>query len=531
MPKKVTVRLGEEGMSLAGRWKKGLFSLLFSRIFLIFILIILQVLITLVVWNVFGEFLQKYVRGGQILLASVVMIYLINSPMDSSGKIAWLLVIAVAPLFGSLFYIWTQSELGHRTVGKRIGAMVTEGKNHLPQNEEVLERMKKADPESASLANYLYGSGPYPVWQDTEVGYFPLGDDKFPVMLRELEKAEKFIFLEYFIIEEGYMWGKILEVLAKKAAQGVEVRVLYDGTCELSKVPADYAERLEALGIRCRVWAALYPVVTSTYNYRDHRKILVIDGKVAFNGGVNLADEYINRTSRFGHWKDTALVLRGRAVRSFTEMFLEMWNVRDRQPEDFSPYLEIEPEVPENARGFVLPYADEPLDRYKAGEMAYIDILNTAESYVYITTPYLILDGELETALKFAAERGVDVRLMMPGIPDKKLINILSKSYYRNLMESGVRIYEYTPGFVHAKMFLSDDRKAVVGTINLDYRSLYHHFECATFLLDAGCIPAIREDLQRTFACCEEVSLDGVRRRRPAVKLAGAVLKMIAPML
>ena len=382
----------------------------------------------------------------------------------------------------------------------------------------------------AGLSRYVNRSGCFPVYDRTQVRYFPLGDEMFPVLLAELEKAEKFIFLEFFIVDEGEMWGRILEILARKAAQGVDVRLLYDGTNEFFTLPRDYPQRLKELGIQAKAFAPVMPFVSTHYNYRDHRKILVIDGKTAFTGGVNLADEYINRVRRFGHWKDTALMLQGEAARSFTLLFLQMWHLEDGRMEERALLETPAPRHPESG-GFVLPYADCPLDRERVGEWVYLDILNRARKYVHIMTPYLILDGEMETALKFAAERGVDVRLILPGIPDKRLPYALAKTYYRSLLASGVRIFEYTPGFVHAKVFVSDDREGTVGTINLDYRSLYHHFECGTYLHQTGCIPQIREDFLATQAQCRTVTPDTVKQEKLRVKLEGALMKVLAPLL
>jgi cardiolipin synthase len=361
------------------------------------------------------------------------------------------------------------------------------------------------------------------------VTYYPLGENKLEAMLAELEKAEKYIFMEYFIVEEGYMWGRILDVLTRKAKAGVEVRVMYDGMCEMSTLPPNYWKLLEAEGIHAKAFSPIKPIVSSHYNYRDHRKILVIDGNVAFNGGVNLADEYINRIERFGHWKDTAIMLKGPAARSFALMFLQMWNIGNDNP-DYDEWLSI-PAVEEDAKGYVMPYCDSPLDSFKAGEAVYMDILNRATDYVHIMSPYLILDGELETALCYAAQRGVDVKLILPGIPDKKIAYSLAKTHYKVLNEAGVKIYEYTPGFIHAKMFVSDDIKAVVGTINLDYRSLYHHFECATYLYRTDCIADIEKDFQDTLEKCREVSDDSIRKEKMSYKIMGGVAKMISPLM
>ena len=550
--------INENGMSLASRWKSGILSLIFSRFTLIIVLFVVQAALMLMMWGMFGALLDKFATGASTAFVIVVLIVLINTDMDATAKITWMLVISIVPFFGVMFYIWTQAELGHRAIAATIEESTDLSRGKLAQDPRVLERLKATDRDSASVANYTIRAGNYPAYENTKVTYFPLGINKFEEMLVRLEKAKKFIFLEYFIIQEGYMWGKILEILARKVEEGVEVRVLFDGTNLLSKVPTDYQKRLTRLGIQCRVWAPLRPIVTSTYNYRDHRKILVIDGEVAFNGGVNLADEYIGRTHPFGEWKDTAVMLEGDAIKSFTLMFLTMWYASTANPEKlvqrrgmtpeervaaeddidindndnpFSTYFPRNIPVPADARGFVIPYGDSPLDEYKVGEMVYIDMLNTAEDYIYIMTPYLILDGELESALRFAAERGVDVRLILPGIPDKKAVYALAKATVRPLLRSGVKVYTYTPGFVHAKVFVSDNRKAIVGTINLDYRSLYHHFECATYMVDTPCISDIYEDYMNTLKDCKPVTPESLKKEGLFQFILGATMKMIAPML
>lgn len=532
---KSTIKIGK-GLSLKGNWKKGFFSVLFSRLGLVIILLVAQITMLLMIWNWFGQLLTKYVVGGQTLIVFFVMLYLINNKMNSTAKISWMLVISAMPIFGTLLFMWSQFELGHREIKLKLFEMDKLSRKTFHQDPEIIAEIKSKNPESAGLANYIYQIGGNPVYQETRTEYFPLGDDKFPRMLEELQKARSFIFLEYFIIEEGQMWGNVLEILAQKVLEGVEVRVMYDGTCELTKLPHDYPARLKKLGIKCKMWEPITPVLTSSYNYRDHRKILVIDGKVGFCGGINLADEYINKSSRFGHWKDTAVLLEGKAVDNLTLMFLQMWNVTESSKniqqdiEDFKKYFNRAQTFPQE-EGYVMPYAESPLNDHKIAENVYTDILNTAKDYVYIMTPYLILDDELFKALRYAAERGVDVRLILPGIPDKKLVWYLAKRHYARLTEAGVKIYEYTPGFVHAKVFLSDDIKAVVSTINLDYRSLYHHFECGVYLLYASCIKEIAQDFDLTFSKCRKITPESIKNEKVYIKAAGAVMKLIAPLL
>ena len=307
----------------------------------------------------------------------------------------------------------------------------------------------------------------------------------FVLLMKELKAAKHFIFMEFFIIDRGYMWDEILKVLEEKVKEGVEVRVMYDGMCCLMLLPFHYPRQLERKGIRCKMFSPIIPVLSTHQNYRDHRKIAVIDGRCAFTGGVNLADEYINCKVRFGHWKDTALMVRGDAVKGFTMMFLQMWDVTEKKEEDYRKYLSApagEAAAGRMEKGYVIPYGDSPFDKEQIGEQVYLDILSQAKEYVHIMTPYLILDDGMKDALCYAAKRGVEVIIIMPHIPDKKYAYLLARTYYPELLKAGVRIFEYEPGFVHAKVFASDDEKATVGTINLDFRSLYLHFECGTFL-------------------------------------------------
>ena len=518
------------GLRLLKKGQKGIVHAIFSRFGLVLLLMLLQVGVLWSVFRWFGGLLPHYF-GGSVAMSAFMVVYILNSEMDNSAKITWMVTIAILPVVGVPLFFYVKSNIGHNALKKRVTHLTEEARGLQPQPLAAAQELAEADPGAASLARYLHGKGGgFSVYRNTEVTYFPGGEAKFEELLRQLEKAEKYIFLEYFIIDEGLMWGKILEVLARKAAEGVDVRVMYDGTCEFTTLPRDYPSRLEKLGIQCRVFSPVQPFVSTHYNYRDHRKILVIDGKVGFTGGVNLADEYINHIEKYGRWKDAAVMLEGEAVRPLTILFLEMWSIL-REPE-FEKFLSVPPHsVPE--KGFAAPYGDCPLDGERVGEMVYIDLLNRAKHYIHIMTPYLILDGELETALKFAAERGVDVHLILPHVPDKKFAYALAKTHYKSLLDSGVKISEWLPGFVHAKVFVVDDSEAVVGTINLDYRSLYHHFENAVWMKDTACIPAIEKDFQKTLEFCRDVepTRESIWEGKVLLHLAGILLKVIAPLL
>jgi len=525
------VRVFEDGsIRLLKKGQSGLVHAIFSRFGLILILLLLQALALFSLLRWFGGLLPHYL-GGTLLVTAAMMVYLLNQDMDNSVRITWLVVTALAPVLGVPLFWYTKADIGHRVLRKRLMELEGQTRAQLPQDERAVRRLEAEDPGAASLTRYLRGrGGGFPVYQNTAVTYFPGGEAKFEELLRQLETAKKYIFLEYFIIEEGLMWGRVLEVLARKAAQGVDVRVMYDGTCEFSTMPRDYPKRLEALGIRCKVFSPVTPFVSTHYNYRDHRKILVIDGRVGFTGGVNLADEYINHVKKYGRWKDAAVMLEGEGVRSMTALFLQMWGIL-QQPE-FEQFL-TDPIPAERAAGFVVPYGDCPLDGERVGEMVYIDMINRARKYVHIITPYLILDGELETALRFAAERGVDVHLILPGVPDKRFAYSLAKTHYKALLSSGVKISEWTPGFTHAKVVVADGREAVVGTINLDYRSLYHHFENAVWMYGTDCIRSTESDFQSTLAQCRTVepTTHSIWQGKTLLRLTGVLLKFIAPLI
>ena len=519
------------GLRLLKKGQKGIVHAIFSRFGLVLLLMLLQVGVLWSVFRWFGGLLPHYF-GGSVAMSAFMVVYILNSEMDNSAKITWMVTIAILPVVGVPLFFYVKSNIGHNALKKRVTHLTEEARGLQPQPLAAAQELAEADPGAASLARYLHGKGGgFSVYRNTEVTYFPGGEAKFEELLRQLEKAEKYIFLEYFIIDEGLMWGKMLAVLARKAAEGVDVRVMYDGTCEFATLPRDYPSRLEKLGIQCQVFSPVQPFVSTHYNYRDHRKILVIDGKVGFTGGVNLADEYINHVEKYGRWKDAAVMLEGEGVRTMTALFLQMWSILC-QPE-FEQFLSDPIPAAANAKGFVVPYGDCPLDGERVGEMVYMDMLNRARKYVHIITPYLILDGELETALRFAAERGVDVHLILPGKPDKWFVYALAKTHYKALISSGVKISEWQPGFTHAKIVIADGVEAVAGTINLDYRSLYHHFENAVWMRGTDCIANMEADFQDTLTRCRRVerTKESIWQGKKLLHLAGILLKFIAPLV
>lgn len=513
-------------------FKKGIISMVFSRFGIVLVLLALQILVLLGLFLKFSQLAPHYYIISAVFYIFMITV-IVNSDHDASSKITWLTTMAFLPIFGALLYIYTTVDIGHRVLKKKVTNILKNTKNKITQDKSVIDKVEEICPDVADLNYYLNKSGRFPLYENTDVTYYPIGEKMFQSMLVELDKAKDFIFMEYFIVDDGYMWDNILEVLIKKANEGVDVRVMYDGTCEFALLPRTYPSSLEKLGIHCKVFSPVSPFISTHYNYRDHRKIMVIDGKTAYNGGINMADEYINYTHKYGHFKDVGVMLKGDAVDSFTLMFLQMWSVNERHC-DFSKYLNVGDSPSAGgyfSNGFVMPFGDCPLDEYDVGKSVYMDILNRAKDYVYIMTPYMIMDGELENSLTFSAERGVDVRIILPHISDSFVAQALAKTHYKKLLYAGVKVYEYTPGFVHAKVFVSDDVKSVVGSINMDYRSLYHHFECATYMYGTRCIEDIKSDYKDTLAKCQQVTYESIKNDKWYIKLIGKVLKFVAPLI
>ena len=512
---------------------RKLLRIIFGRTAFVVMSLLLQISILLAGFRFLSHYMV-YIYGGFTLLSAFVILYVVNKDENPSFKLAWIIPITVIPVFGTLLYLFLELQWEGKIINRRLRENISDTQPYLKQNPRYMEQLAKTSRSNANLAAYIENSGSYPVYGNTNVKYYPVGEEMFEDMKKELEKAKRFIFMEYFIVERGEMWDSLLEILERKVQEGVEVRFMYDGMCCLVLLPYSYPRDLRAKGLKAKMFAPIRPALSTYQNNRDHRKILVIDGHTAFTGGINLADEYINRKVRFGHWKDTGIMVKGDAVTSFTMMFLQMWNITEKEPEDYGRYLR-DPEFfypPElSMEGFVIPYGDSPLDQETVGELVYLDIINTARNYVHIMTPYLILNYELVQALQFAAKRGVETIIIMPHIPDKEYAFLLAKAHYEELIRAGVQIYEYTPGFVHAKVFTSDDEKAVVGTINMDYRSLYLHFECAAYIYRNEVIKDVERDFKETLAKSQVITLEECRHYPWYKKFAGRVLRLFAPLM
>lgn len=509
---------------------KKLVSLLFHRVFLVALFLLIQIaVLTLMLYRFYDYFVSFYIVS--IGLSVGAVLWIIGSKSDPAYKIAWIVPILIFPIFGGLFYLLFGGNRLSRKTRRNMEGMARRMREELRADRKA-DSLWPLGEDAVIQARYLEHMADCPVYKNTVTEYYPEGDLCFVRMLEELKKAEKYIFVEYFIVEPGKMWDSILEILKEKAAAGLDVRLIYDDIGSMFTMPRDYAERLEReTGIRCRDFNPFVPILSLRLNNRDHRKLLNIDGKVGFTGGINLADEYINEKERFGHWKDSAIQVRGEAAWSMAVMFLTMWDYTTAKETESYEALRPEGEFPEAATGYVQPYTDNPLDEEAVGQTVYLNLISRSKKYVYITTPYLILDDSMNTALCIAAKSGVDVRIMTPHIPDKKVVFELTRAHYSPLLEAGVKIYEYIPGFAHAKNFAVDDRYGTVGTINMDYRSLFLHFENGVILYNDPSILDIRDDFLSTLQQCHQVTLEQSRALPWWRKACRTVLKVFSPLM
>ena len=466
------------------------------------------------------------------VLSIVVTLVLLARNDNPTYKIAWVVVIMAFPIFGICIYILFGMDTLKNADMLRLSRL--EHKNAPRFEEKVYDAMRSQENsgDALSQARFLGNVAHARAFERTETKYYPLGDLLFPDLLEDLKSAEKFIFLEYFIIEEGIMWNSILEILKEKVKNGVDVRVIYDDMGSMFTLKHRYPKVLRSYGIKCIAFRRVVPILSSSFNNRDHRKICVVDGKVAYTGGINLADEYINKKERFGHWLDCGIRLRGEAVSSFTSMFLSMWEYVTLKKQDISKFAAPEGFLDTvKSDGFLVPYSDSPCDEYQVGEDAYLNMISQAKKYVYICTPYLAIGHQMISALTRAARSGVDVRIMTPGIPDKPPVHSLSRSYYEPLVSAGVKIYEYQPGFLHSKTFVCDDCLAICGTINLDFRSFCLHHECAVWMYSSSAVLDIKESFLSNLDKCTEITRTWCKKTPLIKKGFRLFLRLFSPLL
>ncbi|MGL5041996.1 MAG: cardiolipin synthase [Culicoidibacterales bacterium] len=503
---------------------------LFTKAIVIYVGLIIQIALILVFVFIFSNYRIYYYLI--CLLISIMAVGIIIH--DKSGpefKIPLIIVILLFPMMGGVLYMFFGIRSYKNKEWKRMIEVQQNRKGIMHQNEAIFQKLTESNRVAMRQSKYIYDFDASPVYQNTELTYLSLGEIKHQHMLIELQKAKKYIFMEYFIIAEGKMWDSILAILVQKLAEGVDIRVIYDGFGVHGILEANYHQKLEKLGIKCFVFNPLTMKLSLKTNSRDHRKICVIDGLVGFTGGINLGDEYINAYQKHGHWKDSAIMLKGEAVWSLTTLFLSMWEFHTRIDENYLSYKPQQDEHSYKGAGYVQPFSDSPLDNELLGETVYTNLINKAVEYVYITSPYLIIGYEMVQTLCSTAKSGVDVRIMTPFIGDKWYVHEMTRSYYQILLEAGVRIFEYTPGFIHAKSFVCDDQYAIIGTINVDFRSFNLNFECGVWIYNSPVVNNIKADFLTTQTSCTEITLQTHNLTPWYLKIRNTILRIFSPLM
>lgn len=509
---------------------KAWFRKLFTRRIFVVVLLILQALLLAYLVGSTSQ-ASGIVSVSLTVISTLVALYILSRPEKGPYRLTWIFVILSLPLFGGLLYLICQYQGSTRLSRLKFAKSQQSLDNLIMLPGNYIEPLVERYPEYTAQARYLSDHEGFPVSDCTEAEYLSPGERFYERVLEELKKAEKYIFIESFILQQGTMWDTVLELLAEKVERGVDVRLIYDDMGCFLKLPTDYRQYIESKGIKCIVFNPFRPFLSAIQNNRDHRKIVSIDGKVAFTGGNNFADEYINLVPRFGHWKDASVMLKGKAAWSLTVIFLELWSAHQDEDEDFeSLYPWSSEPLPEGGDGFSLVYADSPLDTEHVGSNVFLQMINSAKEYLYINTPYLIIDDTLLVALSLCAKSGVDVRIVTPGIADKKIVHATTRSYYRELVEAGVKIYEYTPGFMHSKTVIADDKTGIIGTTNFDYRSLYLHFECGALLFGCSAIGEVKADFLSTLSQCTQITQEACKKSL-IYQLFQQFLRLFAPLL
>lgn len=506
------------------KFLKQILKIILSRTFILFVILLLQVgflLYSIYEIGILG--INIYIVF--MILSIIAAFFIINRNFNPAYKISWLIAVLALPFFGIFFYVLFGRLKVNKRSKKYLKAGLIEAENFY---KESYKEVNLEDKDFIKVSSYVTNTTSMPVFSNTSSVYLNSGEVAFKEIIKELKNAKKFIFLEFFIIKYGKMWSTIYDVLKEKVKEGVDVRVIYDDFGCLNKLKDNFKRELIKDGIRVTSFNPIIPVLSATINYRDHRKIIVIDGNVGFTGGINLSDEYINEVELFGHWKDSMIKISGEGVYSLTYYFLRMWKKCAKEEFDIKKFAPTSTSVTD---GFVQVFGDGPFTQDLSTEMTYMQIINEANHYVYITTPYLILDNEVLTALKTAALSGVDVRIITPHIPDKKMVFMVTRSYYAELIKAGVKIYEYTPGFIHCKTIVSDDTMGIVGSANFDFRSLYLHYEISCLLYDSSTILDIKNDFLKTTEISHEVTLKETETKNIFKRMLVAILRAFSPMM
>lgn len=503
------------------------------KLAVIVLLILLQIFMVFLLYRYLKDYGLIW-RTGALLTSLIVVLVIINKMDNPAYKLIWVVLVMTYPLIGGALYLALSGNRTRRKFIKEATANYLDTFEYLPDDSEIQKEIKENSKSASVQSTYISKYAGFPAYKNTEVKYFAIGEENYACLLEELKQAKRFIFMEYFIIKQSDMWETVLAVLKQKASEGVDVRLIYDDFGCAMWMPSRFRKEMHVCGIKAAPFNPIGPAINLRQNNRDHRKITIIDGNVGFTGGINLADEYINVNCKLGHWKDTGVMLRGEAVWNLTMMFLQMWKLVTKEA-TLEKYEQYKPQADAlasmEAEGYVQPYGDTPVDDEIVSENIYLNMINKAKHYIYITTPYLIIDNEMVTALTLAAKSGIDVRIITPGVPDKKLVYMVTQSYYYQLILAGVKIYQYTPGFIHAKTVVMDDSVATVGTVNFDYRSLYLHFECGVWMYHVPVIQMIHDDYMKTLKLCEEITIEEIKKTSGMKRFWQAMLRLIAPLL
>lgn len=512
---------------------KQILKVISSKLFIIVALIFCQLMI-LMLPAYFLSGLSQTINIFFRVISVILAIYIAARPDNPTYRLTWIMCILAIPVFGALLYIVFGAKKVPKALRVRDNVLQQSMNRYMEKEEKLLEELKQEDLDAYKQSRYISNASRFPLYKKTATKFYSIGEEQFLDMIKYLQSAEKFIFMEFFIIDYGYMWSTILDILRKKAAAGVDVRVLFDDFGCITTFEHKYDKKLNEMGIKAKAFNPIKPRLAIQMNNRDHRKILVVDGKIAMTGGINLADEYINRKVRFGHWKDCGCLMEGEAVWSFTFMFLQFWNYDEKEEnKDVYNHFHVSSKEFDHivSDGYVQPFSDSPTDDENVGELTHINMINSASEYVYISTPYLVIDQEMRTALILAVKNGIDVRILTPHIPDKPYVFQLTRYNYQELTKHGVRIYEYTPGFVHAKTFVSDDKYAIVGTTNMDYRSYYLHYECGAWFYKSSLIKTMKEDYLEVLSQSQEVTYEDCMKVKLPLRMIRAILNLLSPLM
>lgn len=507
-----------------------------NRSFMIAILLLFQVVLLSIVFGILAGYIP-YIYLINFFISLIIIVYIVNRQECAEFKIAWLTFMCLLPIFGICYYLFFELNPKQKKIVTNVQKIMHDSAYLLNRNQNTLDKIVRQVPKYVGLIDFLQKQSPYPVYDHTDVVYYSDGEKAFEAVKIALRNAKSYIFMEYFVVSPGKLLDEVIEILRERAAAGVEIRLMYDGLCHAKTLSYNFPKQMSEYGIKVNVFVPFSPFLSSDQNFRDHRKITVVDGQVAFTGGFNLADEYVNFTQPFGHWKDVAARISGDAVKTYTVLFLQNWHLDGSKEKDtWENYINLgskdfQGESDKGGEGFVVPYADSPNVGNEIGITVYIDILNQAKEYVWIMTPYLILGSDILRAITYATGRGVDVKIIIPHIPDKKIPFLIAKSYYPELIKAGVKIFEYTPGFVHAKLFVSDHIVATVGTYNLDYRSFYLNYEVGTLIVDCPDIKKISEDYTNTLQECQEMSMADYKARPLIARVLGRTLRLVGPLM